>query len=131
MKECAGCLLTLFHHAASVKNRCGRFPQPLFITFVAMEVNDELIEKLATLARLGFTDEEKKEIRTDLQSMIAFVEKLKEIDTTGVEPLQHMSENINMYRDDVVTGSISRQEGMLNAPDSDGIYFRVPKVIKK
>jgi aspartyl-tRNA(Asn)/glutamyl-tRNA(Gln) amidotransferase subunit C len=96
-----------------------------------MEVNDELIEKLATLARLGFTDEEKKEIRTDLQSMIAFVEKLKEIDTTGVEPLQHMSENINMYRDDVITGSISRQEGLLNAPDSDGIYFRVPKVIKK
>ena len=63
--------------------------------------------------------------------MISFVEKLQEIDTTGDEPLLHMSEASNVYREDVVSGSIDRSTGLLNAPDSDGVYFRVPQVIKK
>ena len=100
-------------------------------TFVSMEVNDQLIAELAELARLEFNAEEKSGIKSDLQRMISFVEKLQEIDTTGVEPLLHMSEATNVYREDVVSGSIDRSTGLLNAPDSDGVYFRVPQVIKK
>ena len=96
-----------------------------------MEVNDQLIAELAELARLEFNAEEKSGIKSDLQRMISFVEKLQEIDTTGVEPLLHMSEATNVYREDVVSGSIDRSTGLLNAPDSDGVYFRVPQVIKK
>lgn len=96
-----------------------------------MEVNDDLINNLAQLAKLGFNDEEKVEIKDDLQKMIAFIDKLNELDTTGVEPLLHMSENVNMLRDDVVKGSISSKEALKNAPLHDDQFFKVPKVIKK
>ncbi len=96
-----------------------------------MEVNDLLVENLAKLARLSFNEQEKTEIKSDLQQMITFVEKLKEVDTEGVQPLLHMSDNVNILRDDVVKGSISREEALKNAPDADGTFFKVPKVIKK
>ena len=96
-----------------------------------MEVNDALVDKLANLARLHFKDEEKAAIKNDLQRMIQFVEKLNELDTSGVEPLLHMSEQVNILRDDEVKGSISRAEALLNAPLHDDVFFKVPKVIKK
>jgi aspartyl-tRNA(Asn)/glutamyl-tRNA(Gln) amidotransferase subunit C len=96
-----------------------------------MEVNIELVDKIAHLARLYFTDEEKNEIEKDLQRMISFVEKLNEIDTTGIPPLQHMSTSINVLREDEVKGSVTRDEALQNAPATDGIFFKVPKVIKK
>lgn len=96
-----------------------------------MEVNDDLINNLAQLARLEFNDSEKDEIKNDLQKMIAFIDKLNELDTTGVEPLLHMSENVNVLREDEVKGSISREEAFKNAPVHDEQFFKVPKVIKK
>jgi aspartyl-tRNA(Asn)/glutamyl-tRNA(Gln) amidotransferase subunit C len=96
-----------------------------------MEVNDALIDKLAHLARLKFDASEKDEIKNDLQKMIAFVEKLNELDTTGVEPLLHMSDEINVLREDEVKGSISREDALKNAPLHDEQFFKVPKVIRK
>lgn len=96
-----------------------------------MEVNDALIENLANLARLHFNDEEKKEIKSDLQRMIAFIDKLNELDTENVKPTLHMSEGTNVFREDEVKGSVSREEGLRNAPDTEGIFFKVPKVIRK
>jgi len=95
-----------------------------------MEVNDTLVEKLANLSRLEFTDQEKEAIKTDLQRMIHFVEKLDELDLTDTEPLLHMSSNINVLRNDERKTSVSREEGLKNAPSHDGKYFKVPKVIK-
>ena len=96
-----------------------------------MEVNDQLVDKLALLSRLSFDQEQKIAIKNDLQKMIHFVEKLNELDTTGVEPLLHMSNNVNVLREDEVKGSISREEGLQNAPVKDEAFFKVPKVIKK
>jgi aspartyl-tRNA(Asn)/glutamyl-tRNA(Gln) amidotransferase subunit C len=96
-----------------------------------MNVNDELIDKIANLARLEFNSEEKEDIKSDLQQMIAFIDKLNELDTTGVEPLLHMSENINVLREDEVSGTISREEAFRNAPLHDEQFFKVPKVIRK
>jgi aspartyl-tRNA(Asn)/glutamyl-tRNA(Gln) amidotransferase subunit C len=96
-----------------------------------MEVNDLLIDNLAKLSHLSFSEQEKKEIRADLQEMIAFIEKLKEVNTEGVAALLHMSSNVNMLREDVVQGSVSREEALKNAPETDGTFFKVPKVIKK
>lgn len=96
-----------------------------------MEVNDAMIENLAGLARLHFNEDEKKEIKSDLQRMIAFIDKLNELNTEGVEPVLHMSDEINIFREDEILGSISREEGLKNAPETDGIFFKVPKVIKK
>jgi aspartyl-tRNA(Asn)/glutamyl-tRNA(Gln) amidotransferase subunit C len=96
-----------------------------------MIVNNEMVDKLAHLARLQFNSSEKEEIKHDLQKMIQFVEKLNEVDTTGIVPILHMSDGINVLRDDVVKGSIDRSAGLKNAPKQDGEFFKVPKVIKK
>lgn len=96
-----------------------------------MEVNDALIDNLSNLARLEFNAEEKEEIKKDLQRMIHFVEKLGELDTSGVEPLLHMSPEINVLREDRLQASVSRDQALANAPDTDGTYFKVPKVIRK
>jgi aspartyl-tRNA(Asn)/glutamyl-tRNA(Gln) amidotransferase subunit C len=95
-----------------------------------MEVNDVLVEKLAHLSRLEFDAKEKEEIKTDLQRMISFVDKLNELDLADTEPLLHMSDNINVLRDDKVKGSITRDEGLKNTPSHDDRFFKVPKVIK-
>ena len=63
--------------------------------------------------------------------MIAFVEKLNELDLDNVEPLLHMSDEVNILRDDVVKGSVSRLQALQNAPLHDEQFFKVPKVIKK
>ena len=105
---------------------------PLVIAYICpMEVNDALVDKLAHLARLKFNASEKEEIKNDLQKMIAFVEKLNELDTTGVEPLLHMSDEINVLREDEVKGSISREDALKSAPLHDEQFFKVPKVIRK
>ena len=95
-----------------------------------MEVNDALIEKLAHLARLKFDETEKEEIKNDLQRMIVFVEKLNELDLENVEPLLHMSGEINVLREDDVKGSVTREEALSNAPLHDEQFFKVPKMIK-
>jgi aspartyl-tRNA(Asn)/glutamyl-tRNA(Gln) amidotransferase subunit C len=96
-----------------------------------MEVNDALVDKLANLSRLQFEGYEKESIKNDLQKMIQFVEKLNELDTTGVEPLLHLSSNINILRSDEIKGSVTREAGLQNAAAHDAHFFKVPKVIKK
>jgi aspartyl-tRNA(Asn)/glutamyl-tRNA(Gln) amidotransferase subunit C len=96
-----------------------------------MEITNELIDKLAHLSKLSFNEVERENIKTDLSKMIGFIEQLEKIDTSGVEPLLHMSDAVNVLRQDIQQGSISQQEGLLNAPQTDGKHFMVPKVIKK
>jgi aspartyl-tRNA(Asn)/glutamyl-tRNA(Gln) amidotransferase subunit C len=62
--------------------------------------------------------------------MIGFVEKLNELNLDGVQPLLHMSEEVNVLREDEVKGSVSREEALKNAPEHDSKFFKVPKVIK-
>lgn len=95
-----------------------------------MEVTDEMVKALADLSRLTFNDQEKEGIKKDLQRMISFVEKLKEVDTSNVEPLLHMSEAVNIYREDIIQGSMEKSAALNNAPVADENYFKVPKVIK-
>ncbi len=96
-----------------------------------MEIDDSLVDKLAHLSKLQFNEEEKKAIKKDLERMIGLVERMNEVDTTGVEPLLHINPAKNILRHDVVENQISTEEAMKNAPDNDGHFFRVPKVIKK
>jgi aspartyl-tRNA(Asn)/glutamyl-tRNA(Gln) amidotransferase subunit C len=96
-----------------------------------MEINAKMVDDLSQLARLRFNDVEKEAIRSDLQKMVAFVEKLKEVDTTGIEPLLHMGDAANVLRNDEVQGSVSREEALLNSPVADKTFFKVPKVIQK
>jgi len=90
-----------------------------------------MVDKLAHLARLKFNEEEKQEIKTDLQRMISFVEKLNELNLDGVEPLLHLSDEVNVLREDEIKGSVSREDALKNAPLHDEEFIKVPKVIKK
>ncbi len=96
-----------------------------------MEINDSLVDKLAMLSRLQFSDTEKDAIKNDLEKMIHFVDKLNEVDTTGVEPLMHISNNVNILREDTVVQDYSRDQALQNAPLKDEQFFKVPKVITK
>nr|WP_294908176.1 Asp-tRNA(Asn)/Glu-tRNA(Gln) amidotransferase subunit GatC [uncultured Lacibacter sp.] len=96
-----------------------------------MEVNHALIDKLSLLARLEIKPEEKEKLRTDLEQMIGFIEKLQELDTTGIEPLMHLTEEINVLREDKLKGSVAREAGLENAAGRNDQFFLVPKVIKK
>ncbi len=96
-----------------------------------MEISNALIDNLANLARLQFSEAEKVVLQSDLQKMIAFVEKLQEVDTKGIEPLLHMTEAMNVYRADACGGSMEKAAALANAGGSNKDYFTVPKVIKK
>ncbi len=90
-----------------------------------------MLNKLATLAKLRFNDEEKAAIKTDLQNMIGFIQKMDEVDTNGVEPLLHMSSRDNNWREDTINGSCSREEALNNAGMHNDQFFMVPTMIKK
>jgi aspartyl-tRNA(Asn)/glutamyl-tRNA(Gln) amidotransferase subunit C len=96
-----------------------------------MQVDDALINKLSRLSMLEFDEDEKQTIKKDLEKMIGFIDKLLELDTTGVEPLLHMTAHTNILREDTPGDMLSREEALQNAPLHDDTYFKVPKVIKK
>ncbi|MBP9099710.1 MAG: Asp-tRNA(Asn)/Glu-tRNA(Gln) amidotransferase subunit GatC [Ferruginibacter sp.] len=96
-----------------------------------MEINDALLDKLAMLSRLHFNEAEKSAIKSDMEKMISFVDKLNELDTTGVKPLMHISTNENILRDDIVNLECTREEALINASQKDNQFFKVPKVISK
>ena len=96
-----------------------------------MRISDELIDRLAELSKLRFEGEAKENIKVDLEKMLDFVAQLDSVDTEGVEPLIHMSEAVNVLRDDVVHQDITKKDALQNAPVKDSDYFKVPRVVKK
>ena len=96
-----------------------------------MQVDEKLVSHLAHLSRLNVAPEKMGKLVADMQDLVGFVEQLNNLDTTGTEPLMHMGNNVNVLREDIVAGSITREEALKNAPNSDGVFFKVPKVIRK
>ncbi|MCX8079908.1 MAG: Asp-tRNA(Asn)/Glu-tRNA(Gln) amidotransferase subunit GatC [Bacteroidia bacterium] len=96
-----------------------------------MEINDALIDHIASLARLGFNGEEKEEIKKDFSRMIAFVDKLRELNVEGIEPLIYLNERKCFWREDVPGEELSRNDALKNSPSKDSDYFLVPKVLEK
>jgi aspartyl-tRNA(Asn)/glutamyl-tRNA(Gln) amidotransferase subunit C len=96
-----------------------------------MKVDVATVRRLAELSKLSFSENEETEMVDGLNEMIAFVDKLKELDTANLEPLVFMTEETNVLREDVVESPISQAEALKNAPSKDMYYFRVPKVIKQ
>ncbi len=95
-----------------------------------MKIDKVLISKLEKLSRLKLSDAERQSIGNDLNDILSMVEKLNELDTQGVDPLIHISEEENVWRADEIKHQISREAAMKTAPHSDGQYFLVPKVIE-
>jgi len=94
-----------------------------------MTIDEETVEKIAHLARLELTGEEKLHMIEDMNKILGFMDKLNEIDTTGVEPLVYMTSEVNNMREDVVKQEITHEDALLNAPKHDDEYFLVAKVI--
>ena len=95
-----------------------------------MKIDRAQLDKIAHLARLEFDEESADKMMKDMTSIVQWVEKLNEVDTTGIEPLTTMSHEINVTREDEIKKTLSRDRALLNAPAKDGEYFRVPKVIE-
>ena len=95
-----------------------------------MKIRRDEVEYVAHLARLEFSEEEKNKFTMQLNNILTYMDKLNQIDTTGVEPMTHAIERKNAFRDDFVKESLSHDESIANAPDIKGDFFRVPRVIE-
>ena len=95
-----------------------------------MKIDKATLEKIAHLARLEITEKDIPKMIEDMDKMVAFVEKLNEVDTDNVEPLTTMSHEINAMREDEVKDQLPKEEVLKNAPKKDKDFFRVPKVLE-
>lgn len=95
-----------------------------------MKIDNDALQKIAHLARLEMPASEEQGLLDSLNSVLNWMEELNELDTDGVQPLTHMSLEVNALREDKVIPNISREQGLKNAPKQDGEYFRVPKVME-
>ncbi|HAF26398.1 MAG TPA: Asp-tRNA(Asn)/Glu-tRNA(Gln) amidotransferase GatCAB subunit C [Lachnospiraceae bacterium] len=90
---------------------------------MANTISDETIEYVGILAKLDLSGEEKERAKKDIEEMLDYIDKLNELDTDGVEPMSHVSDVVNVFREDVVTGTDDRDELLKNAPEQkDGMY---------
>jgi len=94
-----------------------------------MAITKKDVEKIAELARLKFSDEELQSFTPQMNDILAYMEKLNELDTENVEPLSHPVEQTNVFREDKLKPSTPTQEALKNAPAKDEQHFKVPKVI--
>lgn len=94
-----------------------------------MTIDQETVDKIAHLARLELSGDEKQEMIKDMSKILDFMAKLNEIDTSGIEPLVYMTNEVNVLREDEVKQEITHEEALQNAPKHDDDYFLVAKVI--
>ena len=96
-----------------------------------MKIDQTLIEKLAKLSQLDFSQEAKSKMEQDLNKILAFVDELNTLNTDDIEPLVYMNEEVNKLREDKVGEHLPKEKVLKNAPDKDSDYFKVPTVLKK
>jgi len=95
-----------------------------------MPVTFKDVEYIANLARLEFKEEEKEKFTEQFNRILEYIDKLNELDTTDVEPLYHVIDLKNVFREDIVKESYPREEILKNAPSRTEFFFKVPKVIQ-
>ena len=95
-----------------------------------MKIDKESLKKIAHLARLEIKPEEEEALMNSMDSVLSWMEQLDEIDTEGVEPLTHIMDEANIWRQDISTNTLSRSEALANAPAKNDTYIIVPKVIE-
>lgn len=94
-----------------------------------MKITLHETQHVADLARLHLTDEELEMMTSQLDTILSYVAKLDELDTSGVEPTTHALAIVNAFRDDTVNPSLSRRDALANAPQQNGESFVVPRII--
>lgn len=96
-----------------------------------MVIDKETVIKVADLARIEIKDQEISGLTAEMNKILTFMEKLNEIDTTGVKPLVYMNEEVNVWRKDIAKHEITVADGLKNAAKHNESYFFVPKIIEK
>jgi aspartyl-tRNA(Asn)/glutamyl-tRNA(Gln) amidotransferase subunit C len=96
-----------------------------------MSIDLKTVERVAALAKLDFSDTEKTRIQEDLNKIVLYFDKLNEVDTDGIEPLVFISEEINVFRNDIPQLEITKEEALKNAPQKNSDYYKVPKVLER
>lgn len=94
---------------------------------MANVIDDETIEYVGILAKLELSDEEKEQAKKDMGRMLDHIDKLAELDTEGVEPMSHVFPVQNVFREDEVTNSDTREQLLSNAPEQKDGMFVVPR----
>jgi len=92
-------------------------------------IDDATIEYVGILAKLELTPKEKEQAKKDMASMLDYIDKLNELDTTGIEPMSHVFPVENVMRDDVVTNNDGSRQALANAPERNDEAFIVPKTV--
>lgn len=93
-------------------------------------ISDETIEYVGILAKLELSGEEKEQAKKDMGSMLDYIDKLNELDTTGVEPMSHVFPVNNVFREDVVTNGDEHEKILANAPEEKDQSFKVPRTVE-
>ena len=96
-----------------------------------MQIDKDTVAKIAHLARLEVNEQETENMVVDMTKILDFMAKLNEVDTSNVEPLIYMTNEVNILREDVVKQEITHEEALSNAPKQDGKHFLVAKVIER
>jgi aspartyl-tRNA(Asn)/glutamyl-tRNA(Gln) amidotransferase subunit C len=94
-----------------------------------MALSREEVRRVAELARLEFSDEEEARMADEMSRILDYVDKLEELDTSGVPPMSHVLDVTNVYREDEVERRIDQEQALEPAPESENGYFVVPKVV--
>jgi len=97
---------------------------------MAEKITDETVEYVGILAKLSLNEEEKKQAAADMQKMLDHIDKLNELDTSGVEPMSHILKVNNVFREDVVTNGDAREDMLANAPENIEGQYGVPKTVE-
>lgn len=95
-----------------------------------MKINRDQVAQVARLARLNLPAEELDRLTGDMEAILAYVDKLNELDTDGIEPTAHAVPMDNAFREDRVRPSIGIERALANAPDQEDDCFVVPRVIE-
>ena len=95
-----------------------------------MKINEELVDYISQLSRLKLPEEEKARMTGELEQIIAYMDTLNSLDTSGVEPMSHVFPVKNVMRADDVAPSFDRAELLKNAPATDGETFLVPRAVE-
>jgi aspartyl-tRNA(Asn)/glutamyl-tRNA(Gln) amidotransferase subunit C len=95
------------------------------------KIDIEQVKQVAKLARLNLSEAEIAQFSTQMSDILQYVEKLNQLDTTNIEPLAHCLPVSNCLRDDVIKPSLGTEKTLANAPDSDGQFFIVPKILEE
>jgi len=92
-------------------------------------IDADLVRHIGKLSRIELTEDQVRTFRQQLSSILAYFDKLQELDTALVEPMAHALEIHNVFGEDRAGESLSPDQALANAPQRDGDFFKVPKVI--